>query len=262
MNGGDTTITNSNPWISFVAPLGLKRGEFYQILTGAQNENVYTNDWLGPFWGFKRVIQTFKLTNKPRRLKPIDIYFHIYSGSKRASLNALKEVFEWSIKQDVMPIYTSKYIPKVMDFYDISIAKSSDNRWLLSGMKSLHTIRIPSDKFVDINRSSGVLGMKKYLNSKYIHLTKNSKQIVALSKKELSQNYLIDSNSLLEILKKDKNQTELSFKGEVPIHIRYNLLGNCKLTANPKATLRSSKNQIVDLKYDKARDINVTILCR
>ncbi|MDK9692626.1 MAG: hypothetical protein OEL19_00095 [Sulfurimonas sp.] len=70
INGGYTVISNANPWLTNVSPLGLERGEYYQIYTGAQNENVYTNDWLGPFWGFKKVVQTFELTNSPRRYKP------------------------------------------------------------------------------------------------------------------------------------------------------------------------------------------------
>jgi hypothetical protein len=44
INGGYTTITNDKPWLSLVAPYGLKRGEYRQVYTGAENENVYTND--------------------------------------------------------------------------------------------------------------------------------------------------------------------------------------------------------------------------
>lgn len=261
INGGDTTITNSTPWLSYVAPLGLKRGDYYQILTGAQNENVYTNDWLGPFWGFKRVIQTFKLTDTPRRLKPINIYFHIYSASKRASLNALHKVFKWSIAQDVMPIYTSEYIPKVMDFYEIALAKDSKERWLVSGTESLHTLRISEKYSVDINKSTGVAGMKKYKTSRYIHLDSNSTHIIALNKGSLEQNYLVDANSKLLSYSKDSNQTTLHFVGEVPIEIRYHLQKGCQLEATPKATHRSSDKNIIELQYEEVKDVNVTVSC-
>ncbi|MGC9350759.1 MAG: hypothetical protein ACP5D3_02110, partial [Sulfurovum sp.] len=63
INGGDTTISKTHPWLTCIAPFGLKRGEYYQIYAGAQNENVFTHNWLGPYWGFKRVTQTFELTN-------------------------------------------------------------------------------------------------------------------------------------------------------------------------------------------------------
>jgi hypothetical protein len=39
------------------------------------------------------------MTEKPYRIKPINIYYHFYSGSKLAAFNALKEVYDWAIKQ-------------------------------------------------------------------------------------------------------------------------------------------------------------------
>ncbi len=263
MNGGDTTITNRTPWLSCVAPLGLKRGDYYQIYTGAQNENVFTNDWIGPFWGFKRVIQTFKLTDAPRRLKPIDIYFHIYSGSKRAALNALHTVFDWAIEQSVMPIYTSAYIPKVMDFYEIAIAKErgGEDKWLIAGTQSLHTIRTTDKEFVDINHSIGVMGMKKHLDARYLHLDSHHRHIVTLKHKALEQNYLLDANSRVDSYSRDGNSSKLHFVGEVPVEIRYHLLEGCQLDAKPKATHRSKKRSIVELQYEKAKDIHVTLSC-
>ena len=262
MNGGDTTISNKDPWLSYVAPLGLKRGDYYQIFTGAQNENVYTNDWLGPFWGFKRVIQTFKLTNAPRRLKPIDIYFHIYSGSKRASLNALHTVFKWAIKQDTMPIYTSEYIPKVMDFYEISIAMV-DKKWYIRGAKALDSVRISKDKYVDINNSQGVVGMKRYLDSRYIHLDNNrSKYILKIVKNNPKENYLIDSNAHLVSHEIDGDSEKLRFKGYVPISLKYHIKDGCKFEVYPKPNKMKQVNANIDISYLKERDINVTIKCK
>ena len=78
MNGGDTVATRSHPTITLVEGLGLQRDKGFQVFAPNQNENVYTKDWLGPFYGFERVIETFEFTEKPRRLKPINIYFHTY----------------------------------------------------------------------------------------------------------------------------------------------------------------------------------------
>ncbi|SFV53798.1 Extracellular Matrix protein PelA [hydrothermal vent metagenome] len=262
MNGGDTTISNKDPWLSYIAPLGIKRGDYYQVFTGAQNENVYTNDWLGPFWGFKRVIQTFKLTNAPRRFKPIDIYFHIYSGSKRASLNALHKVFQWAMKQDVMPIYTSEYIPRVMDFYEVSMARV-DKKWYIKGTKRLDTIRISKDEYVDIDSSHGVVGMKRYLDSRYIHLDHNrSRYILKTIKKSPNQNYLIDSNARLVSHKVKEKSEEFRFVGHVPITLRYHLKDSCQLKAYPKPDKIDETGGTMDISYLKERDINVTIRCQ
>jgi len=261
INGGDTTITDSNPWISRIAPYGIRRGDYYQIFTGAQNENVYTNDWLGPFWGFKRVIQTFKLTDSPKRFKPIDIYFHFYSGSKRASLNALKKLFEWAIKQDVMPIYTSAYIPKVMDFYDIALAHEDDT-WLIKGSNDLKTLRVPKLVSVNFKASKGVVGIKKHESIQYVHLDENNKQLLVLNDKETDQNYLIDANVALKDTARQDKRIELVFKGEVPAEIRYHLAKNCKLDTQPKALKQTQDESTVSLSFMQHKGIHVVITCK
>ncbi len=261
INGGDTTITNTNPWLSLIAPYGMRRGDYYQIYAGAQNENVYTNDWLGPFWGFKKVIQTFKLTNAPRRFKPIDIYFHTYSGSKRASINALHKVYQWAMKQDVMPIYTSEYIPKVMDFYTVSLANEG-NRWLIKGTDALKTVRVSKEDHVNFNASSGAVGIKQYLSSNYIHLDQNREHLISLESVQRDQNYLIDANVALKSYEQSPKQRILDFKGHVPALLRYHVAQECKLSALPKADQRTEANSIVTLSYQKQKDLRVTVICR
>ena len=121
MNGGDTLITRSNPSLALVAPLGVTKNGHFQVYAPNQNENVYTNNWLGPFYGYERVIETFELTNVPYRLKPIDIYFHTYSASKPASLKALDKVFRWATEQETNPVHASDYIRKVLDFNQLVV---------------------------------------------------------------------------------------------------------------------------------------------
>ncbi|MBL8379237.1 MAG: bifunctional glycoside hydrolase 114/ polysaccharide deacetylase family protein, partial [Burkholderiales bacterium] len=54
MNGGDTTITRSHPTWTRIAPQGIRKEGLYQVFAPNQNENVYTNDWTGPFYGYER----------------------------------------------------------------------------------------------------------------------------------------------------------------------------------------------------------------
>jgi hypothetical protein len=102
----------------------------YQVYAPIQNEMVFTNEWRGPYYGFREVISSFQLTELPRRLKPINIYFHFYSGSKIGSLKALRQVFDWALSQDVVSVYASEYIRKVADFQDLTLARRPG--WLSS----------------------------------------------------------------------------------------------------------------------------------
>jgi len=232
INGGDTTITNDRPWLANIAPIGLKRGNYYQVYTGQQNENIYTNEWLGPFWGFKKVVQTFKLTNSPRRFKPIDIYYHLYSGSKVASLRALEYVFNWTLKQDILPIFTSEYIPKVMDFYEISMANEGDE-WLFEGMRNLKTLRIEQkDAGIDFKKSQGVVGLKHFETHTYLHIEpKKEKIFVTIDNQAYKkQNYLESANAKLIRFKKYKNYQEYRFEGYLPLKVKFHLQENCSVT--------------------------------
>ena len=263
INGGYTTINNTQPWLSLVSPLGLARGEYYQIYTGAQNENVYTNDWLGPFWGFKRVVQTFKRTNSPRRLKPIDIYYHLYSGSKTASVNALRYVFDWSIKQDVMPIFTSEYIPKVMDFYTLSMANEKES-WLFDGMQNLKTLRIENPlKSIDMSASRTLLGMRDFQNHRYFTFAKGSAHRLKMSDVNSTQeSYLIASNAKVsQYIKGVKNKSYL-FDGYVPLKLEFYLQKGCRLESNPKSSLRKKIGMQLSLGYQKVKKAQINVICK
>jgi len=262
-NGGDTYISNTHPWLSYVAPLGLGRGEYYQIYTGQQNENMYTEEWLGPFWGFKRVIQTFKLTNTPKRLKPMDIYYHLYSGSKRASLNALKYVYDWSIKQDVFPLYTSKYIPKVMDYYTVSMARDNDT-FLLKGMRDLKTIRVEDkNRKLDFQNSQNVLGFNHFENHTYYHVGEQTQLRLKTSKEiNTKRAYLVSSNAAVKVKEFSQRKMSLDFKGFVPLKIELNVPKNCTLKTNPRTRVKHLKGSVVQINYKKRREAHLDVRCK
>ncbi len=237
INGGDTTIIKTAPWLSRIAPYGLQRKGYTQVYTGQQNENVFTNDWLGPFWGFKRVTQTFDMTDSPRRFKPIDIYYHLYSGSKDASLKALRYVFNYALSQKrTFPIFTSEYIPKVQNLYEISIAKEK-NKWLLSGMESLKTIRIDKAPFApDLGKNPDIIGYMHHNDDLYIALdndTNTSSYILDLTpNKNQKQNfpYIISANGYLEKRFSQGNETKLSLSGHVDQKVELSYDPACQTT--------------------------------
>ncbi len=236
INGGDTTITNTQPWLSLIAPFGLQRGEYYQIYTGEQNENIYTHNWLGPYWGFKRVLETYELTNRPNRYKPIDVYYHIYSASKEASLKALKYVFDHVLEQkNIFPIYTSEYIPKVQDMYDVSIANKGST-WLITGMKDLKTLRLDGKKhFVDLAKSPTVVGITKHLSHHYISLNNTQTHYITLTDKKQDGVYITHANGYLQQYNKKNDIISYTFKGYVEQRTSLHVDQNCKITVSPKA---------------------------
>ncbi len=227
MNGGDTVITDSQPSLTLVAPLGISRAGHYQIYAPNQNENVYTNNWTGPFYGYRRVIETFKLTNAPRRLKPVDIYFHTYSASKPASLNALEEVYDWALQQPNHPVYPSEYIRRVMDFNQ-SVMARADGNWLFYGDGAIDTLRIdPQLGYPAVNDS--VAGYKDFNDVRYLNLIGSAVNRITLEPKTAAQASLVDANGALVAWRQQGRQTIMSFDAYVNLDFTLRQPGTCLL---------------------------------
>lgn len=169
VNGGYTTITRSRPVLMRVSPLGINRGDYFQVYAPVMNENVYTHRWHGPYDGYVNVISTFELTETPRRLKPIGIYYHFFSGKKLASLEALRRIYEWALSQEVKPVFLSEYALKVLEFRATAVVRDGDC-FLVRNGGNLRTVRLPSAFKIDFRRSQGIVGEKVINNSLYLFL--------------------------------------------------------------------------------------------
>jgi len=171
MNGSDTLITESAPSWTLIKGIGLPKGDEYQVYAPNQNENVYTGNWRGPFYGFQRVIETFQLTGEPIRFKPINVYYHTYIASKNASLTSLRRVFDWVLSQPVHAVFASEYVRKVLDFNRMVVARDGDG-WLIRGGGELRTLRVPAGVALpDLARSAGIAGYQEGGPGPYVHMS-------------------------------------------------------------------------------------------
>lgn len=233
MNGGDTTITRSqNSWTR-IAGLGIPKGGNFQVFAPNQNENVYTKDWTGPFYGFERVIETFELTDKPYRFKPIDIYYHSYIVSKTASLNSLHKVYQWALKQPVFPVYSSEYIQKVLDFNDFVIARTPEG-YRFRGNSDLKTVRW-TDESSSINfaDSPQVAGFNRYNAQNYVHLLDSNADLVT-QPTNTTLPYIESTNARISRFVRSKNTLDLSLTGYQPISITFANASKCQLLQGSK----------------------------
>ncbi|MEW9900736.1 bifunctional glycoside hydrolase 114/ polysaccharide deacetylase family protein [Chitinivorax sp. PXF-14] len=233
LNGGDTIITRSRKSWSAIEGLGVWKGPYFQVFAPNQNENVYTGLWTGPFYGYERVIETFELTDKPIRFKPIDIYYHTYAASKGASLKALQKVYEWALAQPVMNIYASEYIGKVQDFDRASVAQTEDGLAIRSG-PSLRELRLPASAgFPDLVASRGIAGFKREGEALYLHLSGDS-ALLKLSATPPTQPYLSEANGRLTRFERDGSNVKATLQGHLPLQFALGNVAGCRISADGK----------------------------
>jgi len=179
MNGGDTVFDGYNDSYTSVAPLYRQVGSRIQVFTGQANENILTNLWKGPYYGYRTIITTMERTGYPRRLKPIDIYYHFYSGEYHASLKALQDVYEWVLKQRVAPIFTSDYIGMVLGFINTRMQMVRPGKYVVEDYGHCLTIRFDSERGLpNLGQCENVLGYAREPQGLYVSLVPGKKRAV------------------------------------------------------------------------------------
>lgn len=232
MNGGDTTATFSQPSLTRVEGLGIARGEDFQVFAPNQNENVYTNNWTGPFHGFRRVIETFRFTETPRRLKPIDIYFHTYIATKPEGLKSLEEVFSWALQQETTPVFASEYVRKVLDFRRIAIARGATG-WRVRGAEHLRTLRWPRSLGVPaLRRSTGIAGYTEKDGEGYLHLSADQAELVFTPQAEALPRLVSANGRIIDFRLDDGGNARWRIQAHVPLAVSLAHVAGCRVRAD------------------------------
>ncbi len=231
MNGGDTVATRSLPTLTEVEGLGVERQGLFQVFAPNQNENVYTNGWTGPYYGYERVIETFQFTEKPRRLKPMDIYFHTFLTTKAAGMKSLDKVFSYALAQENTPQFASAYAAKVIEFPHIAVARSA-NGWRIRGMDNLHTLRTPASLGVpDLDKSRSVAGYNQHNGETYLHLVGNSADI-SFDGGTAAEPRLVSANARIEASQRIGKTLRWQLDGQAGLEFTLANVGRCRVHAN------------------------------
>jgi polysaccharide biosynthesis protein PelA len=201
MNGGDSRFDAVYPSYLNLYPLYRQVGDYYQIHSSGSNENTYTHLWTRDFGGYQNVIQTFQKTEIPRRVAPVNVYYHFYSGERHASLLALKKMYDWVQTQQLFPVFASRYISIVNGFISCDIDDLGEGRWRISNSGTCRTIRFDQcDQYPDLERSPGILGFRHSQGSLYLFLDQSSETLIQLTDTPPDKPYLssatADVNSL------------------------------------------------------------------
>lgn len=172
INGGDSRFDPDFPSLAWVQPLGMSVGRERQIYASTSNENTYTHNWTDRFFAFAFLPATVRNTGSPRRLKPFNIYYNVYSAEQLASLNALLANLTYARSLSLAPIETSRFSRIAEGFYSAAFDRVGPRMWRVRDRGALHTVRFDRAELdgVDFDRSQGVVGQRHDLGSLYVAL--------------------------------------------------------------------------------------------
>jgi hypothetical protein len=195
---------------------GLGRSfEAHQVTyTSHSNENIYTQDWTQNYFGYRDVLETFSHTEGPPRLKPIQLYFHLYSADHPESLHALEQVFDAVLGMPVFAIFASDYLRLVSDFHTLSIHKVSDTHFVIQNSGYLQTLRFDGNSLhLDMGDSQGVLGYNHLGASLMVFLTHDTQHRVILRSTRPTHPYFREASFWVKDLQVKGQEIRFQKKG-------------------------------------------------
>ncbi|WP_339844556.1 bifunctional glycoside hydrolase 114/ polysaccharide deacetylase family protein [uncultured Halopseudomonas sp.] len=243
VNGGETRLTHADPSLTGLYPLLRPTSGGLQVFAPIINENVYTNLWQGPYYGFRDVIDTFELTETPRRMRGLHLYYHFYSGTKPAAIKVMGDIYRHMLDQDPISLWMSDYLQRAHGLHTASLARTPSGAWQISALQGLRTVRIdPGMGWPDMLASTGVAGVIDLPQGRYVHLSDN-RAVLALQAERDTVPALEKANVPLTAWRYlDARRVELSFAGEFPIAFSVRSSSACRLDVGGRKVSGRSAN--------------------
>ena len=206
LNGGNTTISQRHPYISNISPRVMTWEGELQVLSGVQNEFVYTRNWKGPFFGgFRQVRETFEKTGSPRRLKPVNLYYHFYSAATPGALKALTEACDWVMERKLHSMTAVAFARTARDAWSTRIYRTGEDRFALVNQGHARTFRLPAGDVVpDLAACRGVTGFVREPDGLYVHTTGLPVTDLVLASAPAPQLHMESSEAEIAFAKLDK----------------------------------------------------------
>ena len=266
LNGGEARLDAEFPSIMNLPPIGRPVGRERQIYAVNSNENSYTNGWRGPFDGQAALTATWDNTDAPRRLKGMNLTYHMYTGSRADSVAAVKHLLDGVRAKPTSPISAATYAAIADSFYEVETGRLAQLKWRVANRGALQTVRFDDagSLWVDMRQSHGVLGFTHHGAALYVALDEAvSEAIVALTAsrpepKRQERPYLVDSRWQISRLKintcgfdahvKGYGAGEMTWSGVRPGHYVASLVSD-----------RSDIEVLAEAGVDQSGELRVTL---
>lgn len=260
LNGMAQRYTDLEYSITHLSALGEKIEGMVHVFSPVANDFVYSDDWSFPQYRFDNAIQTFALTDKTARYKPVSIYCHFYCAADQGCLRAMQRLFSWTSGQHLNKLFLSDYAYSVERFFDVAIAKTPDGRFVIRNYQNLREFRLASDMPpLNLGESHNVLGYNTIHTERYVHLGAGEQAVLDFSTAPKNIPYLVSANASDLQITEQKGCFYLQFNSADPLVYRWHHgAKQCQHRWQKTLLLPDAKNQY---RVKNAKTGTVEICC-
>jgi hypothetical protein len=175
----------------------------------------------------------------------------------------LEDVYDWSLKQDIFPLYVSEYAKKVPDCRQAGVARYLDGQWKLSRLGDVRSIRILNkQEWPDLQSSRGISGVRALHDGLYVHTNGSDQVSFKTTKIKPAGIHLVSSNGRVESWKLQASGLVFRVIGNVPVTVELGgaLLPSCTIQANWQLVRGKSINDNTMIFTFPSRDTGNAIL--
>lgn len=262
VNGGQTILTRAFPSLTGLYPLIRPTSGGVQYYAPIINENLYTNLWQGPYYGFRGVLDTFDLTEKPRRLRGLHLYYHFYSGTKQASIQVMRDIYAAMQEARPLSMWMSDYIPRLEGLHRASLARRADGAWQVRGMAGLRTLRLdPELGWPDLAQSRGVAGVRDLPQGRYVHLSSDEAVLALRPSRDPRPALEEASQPLSRWTYRDARRVSFAFDGNLPLSFSVRSASACQVTVSGKTYAGRAGNGLWNFELPMGRVADGQLVC-
>jgi hypothetical protein len=180
MNGGDSRVDADYPSVAYLSPIARPVGAERQIYAGNANDYLYISDGQGRDAGYLNLEATLTASEEPIRLKPFNVYYHMFAGERDAQLTAVRHHLDVARQAPLTPITASHYAAIADGFFSTEITQLDPMSWLIRSRGALETVRFDhaGNLSVDYTRSVGVLGQRRKGEALYVALDEAQEDVL------------------------------------------------------------------------------------
>lgn len=258
VNGGSTYTVKGNNDLTQISPAIMWHENAVQVYSPVQNENLHTNLWHEYFDGYLRVIESFELLNEPHRLKPVSIYYHMYSGSYPVSLNAIKQIYDWTSTQKLTPLYLSEYAMRAKSFYETGIAKDLEGHWIVTST-GVRSARLPYSLGKPNLINSNIAGWVDEKDGRYVTLNQ-TKSLLNFEPSKRQAMFFSNANAKMTKWSNTNGKTKWSFDSHIPLEFEVENGTQCQMKSD-QIFIRSENGERTRFNWKASGIITGTITC-